>query len=76
MDTGGVLYQQRIQVEGNDGFNTYPLHQLAAAIPLMKQALRDAVDGNLTPRDGVDPSVWYHPTLGQYLRYRFSRSVK
>jgi hypothetical protein len=43
----------------------------------MKRALRDVVDGTLTRRDGVGPSgLWYHPTLGQYLRYRFSRSVK
>lgn len=77
VDTGGVLYQQRIHVEDSDGFNTYPLHQLAAGIPLMKQALRDAVDGTLAPREGVGPSrLWYHPTLGQYLRYRVSRSVK
>lgn len=77
VDTGGVLYQQRIQIGTSDGFNTYPLHQLAAGIPLMKKALRDVVDGTVTTRDGVAPSrLWYHPTLGQYLRYRFSRSVK
>jgi phosphoribosylglycinamide formyltransferase 1 len=77
VDTGGVLYQQRIRIEDSDGFNTYPLHQLAAGIPLMKQALRDAIDGTLASRDGVAPSgQWYHPTLGQYLWYRLSRSVK
>jgi folate-dependent phosphoribosylglycinamide formyltransferase PurN len=77
VDTGGVLYQQRIHVEESDGFNTYPLHQLAAGIPLMKQALRDVLDGTLASREGVAPSgQWYHPTLGQYLRYRLSRSVK
>lgn len=77
VDTGDVLYQQRIRIESSDGFNTYPLHQLAAAIPLMKQALRDVVDGSLVSRDGVGPSgLWYHPTLGQYLRYRFSKSIK
>lgn len=77
VDTGGVLYQQRIQVERSDGFNTYPVHQLAAAIPLMKQALRDVVDGSLACREGVGPSgLWYHPTLGQYFRYRLARSVK
>ncbi|GAB3791376.1 formyl transferase [Dyella agri] len=77
VDTGGVLYQQRIHTEGSDGFNTYPLHQLAAGIPLMKKALRDVLDGTLVSRDGVAPSrLWYHPTLGQYLWYRLSRSVK
>ncbi len=77
VDTGGVLYQQRIAVERSDGFNTYPLHQLAAGIPLMKQALRDVLHGTLASRDGVAPSaLWYHPTLTQYLRYRLTRSVR
>ncbi|MFK2876385.1 formyl transferase [Rhodanobacter hydrolyticus] len=77
VDTGGVLYQQRIRIEDSDGFNTYPLHQLAAGIPLMKQALHDVVDGTLVSRDGVSPSrLWYHPTLGQYLRYRLTKSVR
>ncbi|MEW9570452.1 formyl transferase [Rhodanobacter sp. Si-c] len=77
VDTGGVLYQQRISIDDSDGFNTYPLHQLAAGIPLMKQALRDVIDDTLVSHDGVSPSgLWYHPTLGQYLRYRFSKSVK
>jgi phosphoribosylglycinamide formyltransferase 1 len=77
VDTGGVLYQERIRVEDSDGFNTYPLHQLAGAIPLMKQALRDVLDGTLASRGGVGPSgLWYHPTLGQYLKYRFTKSVK
>jgi phosphoribosylglycinamide formyltransferase 1 len=77
VDTGGVLYQERICVERNDGFNTYPLHQLAAAIPLMKQALRDVLEGSLASRDGVGPSgLWYHPTLGQYFKYRLTKSVK
>lgn len=77
VDTGSVLYQQRIHVEDSDGFNTYPLHQLAVGIPLMKKALRDVVDGTLAGNDGVAPSgLWYHPTLAQYLKYRLSRSVK
>lgn len=77
VDTGGVFYQARIAVERDDGFNTYPVHQLAAAIPLMQAALRDAVDGTLAPKDGVGPSrQWYHPTLRQYLWNRLAKSVK
>lgn len=77
VDTGGVLYQDRIQPERNDGFNTYPIHQLACAIPLMKAALHDVVDGTITIREGMGPSrLWYHPTLAEYLRSRFSGSVR
>lgn len=77
VDTGGVLYQARITVERSDGFNTYPVHQLAAAIPLMQAALRDVVSGTLAPHDSEGPSrQWYHPTLRQYLWNRLVKSVK
>jgi phosphoribosylglycinamide formyltransferase-1 len=77
VDTGGVLYQARISIEDSDGFNTYPLHQLACAIPLMKMALRDTLNGTLAIKEGTGPStLWYHPTLTQYLRNRLSKSVR
>ncbi|CAK0759978.1 Formyl transferase [Gammaproteobacteria bacterium] len=41
IDTGGVLYQDIIRADNCDNFNTYPIHQIAKAIPLMKAALND-----------------------------------
>lgn len=77
VDTGGVLYQARIEVEEEDNFATYPVLQLAAALPLMKAALRDAAEGTLTPRAGEGESKqWYHPTLWGYLAMRRRRGVK
>lgn len=77
VDTGGVLYQARIEVEEEDNFATYPVLQLAAALPLMKAALRDAAEGTLAPRAGEGPSKqWYHPTLWGYLAMRRRRGVK
>lgn len=77
VDTGGVLYQDNISISADDGFNTYPVLQLAAAIPLMNKALDDAVNGRLKVRETAGPSrQWYHPTLRQYLWARVTRSVK
>ena len=77
IDTGGVLYQDTIHVEGPDDFNTYPLHQIAKAIPLMKAALDDVAHQRLEARPGVEPSgLWSHPTLCQYVTHRIRSGVK
>lgn len=76
IDTGAVLYQAIIRPESRDGFNTYPIHQIANAIPLMKQALEDVVARRLRPGSGHGPSkLWSHPTLFEYLRNKAQRRV-
>lgn len=77
IDTGGVLYQARIAPDPSDWFLTYPIHQTAAAIPLMRQALADARDGRLTTTKPDLPSrLWSHPTLWTYLRLWSRRGVR
>ncbi|WNL47093.1 formyl transferase [Dyella sp. BiH032] len=77
VDTGGILYQDRIDVEPEDNFATYPVLQLAKALPLMKAALLDAAERRLAPQAGIGPSrQWYHPTLWGYWKVRFKRGVK
>lgn len=71
VDTGMILYQDTIQVSDRDNFNTYPYLQYAAAIPMMKQAVRDALNSQLQPKTNDLPSKqWYHPTIFEYLKYR------
>jgi hypothetical protein len=77
IDTGGVLYQDTIAVDRRDDFNTYPIHQIAKAIPLMKSALEDVRTHNLRTVPGVSPSrLWHHPTLFGYLRNRLLLAAK
>lgn len=77
IDTGGVLYQGAISVNGADNFNTYPVHQLAAAIPLIRAALDDVRQGQISVRSGVLPSrLWSHPTLGKYVHNWLRKGVK
>lgn len=77
VDTGGILYQACIEVMDDDSFATYPVLQLAAALPLMKAALNDAAEGRLAPRVGKGASrQWYHPTLWGYWTTRLARGVK
>lgn len=71
VDTGMILYQDTIKVSDRDNFNTYPYLQYAAAIPMMKQAVRDAINNQLEPKTNDLPSQqWYHPTIFEYLKYR------
>tara|TARA_Y100000816_G_scaffold290806_1_gene280415 strand:+ start:1760 stop:2533 length:774 start_codon:yes stop_codon:yes gene_type:complete len=76
IDTGGVLYQNFIKVLKNDNFNTYPIHQIAHAIPLMKDTLKDIKENQLNTREGILPSkLWSHPTLFEYIMAWISKGV-
>jgi hypothetical protein len=77
IDTGGILYSATIEPAAGDCFDTYPIHQVAKAIPLMRQVIRDTLAGSLRPRSGDPPSgLWSHPTLFEYLRNWISLGVK
>jgi folate-dependent phosphoribosylglycinamide formyltransferase PurN len=68
IDTGAVLYQERLKPEPNDNYATVSYLQLAAALPLIEQAARDAVQGKIAPRQVDLPSrLWSHPTLWTYV---------
>ena len=70
IDTGGVLYQGLIHANESDNFNTYPIHQIAKAIPLMKTALDDVKNNCINIKDGIHPSrLWYHPTILEYIKH-------
>jgi phosphoribosylglycinamide formyltransferase-1 len=77
IDTGGILYQARIFPTTGDNFCTYPYLQLAAGIPLLKLAVRDALEGRLqTITNGLPSRLYYHPTIWAYLKNRIQLRVK
>jgi folate-dependent phosphoribosylglycinamide formyltransferase PurN len=68
IDTGAVLYQARLQPTDADNYATFPYLQLAAVLPLMEQAARDALAGTLKPQTVNLPSrLWSHPTIWSYV---------
>jgi hypothetical protein len=68
IDTGAVLYQARVTPTRRDNYATFPYLQLAAVLPLMEQAARDALAGALKPQTVDLPSrLWSHPTIWSYL---------
>ena len=69
IDTGDVLYQARLVPDAEDNYSTYPYLQLAAALPLLQRAARDAIAGTLRPEKVDLPShLWSHPTLWHYIK--------
>ncbi len=77
IDTGGVLYQETVTPTLADNFVTYPLLQLGAGIPLLRQAINDAFANQLQVKQTTGESkLWYHPTIWQYLYHRIVHNVK
>ena len=78
IDTGGVLYQQNIEVTKSDNFSTYPLLQLAEGIKLMKKAIQDFSTGHLNEQEPQvpDSKLWHHPTWWYYWYKRITKGVK
>ena len=77
VDTGSILYQKNISVTGKDNFVTYPFLQLAEGIPLMKKGLKDILNDTVIKKSGTkESSLWYHPSIWQYLYYRLTKAIK
>jgi methionyl-tRNA formyltransferase len=78
IDTGAIIAQTLIRPGKSDNFLTYPLLQTAAAIPLLKEAVHNALAGTLAtiPAPAGKSKLWSHPTIFQYLKYRVTRGVR
>lgn len=71
IDTGAIVAQAIVTPTARDSFVTYPYLQLAAALPLLVDAVGKALDGKLATHEAEGESaVWYHPGAFQYLAGR------
>lgn len=76
VDTGDVLYQETVDFSDGGNITAYPHQQVATALPLVRRAIDDAINGRLSPRKVDLPSrKWFPPTLWAYLWYGLSRGV-
>lgn len=78
IDTGDIVAQALTTPDDVDNFSTYPPLQIAFAIPLLKQAIRDALNGKLEniPAPDGKSKLWSHPTVFQYLKCRIGRGIR
>jgi len=76
IDTGAVLYQTRLAPTAKDNYASFPYLQIAAALPLLEKAARDATAGTLRPQTIDLPSqLWSHPTIWDYVRAGLRRGA-
>lgn len=76
VDTGAVIYQQRLKPSKRDTMHSYPLLQTAASTGIVVRALQDAVTGNLNPLKIAAPSrQWYHPPIWTWLWNGVTRGI-
>lgn len=76
VDTGGILYWQRVSPARDDNFVIYPFRLAASGRALVLRAMDDALTGQLRTIDNALPSQqWYHPTLWGYLGTGLRRGV-
>jgi len=77
IDTGNVLFQERIPVTRKDNFATYSYLQLAVGLQLLKKAMEQFFEKKLTPVENkLNSALWHHPTLWGYLSRRIFKGVK
>jgi hypothetical protein len=72
VDTGGIIEQVFISPGKKDNFYTYPYLKYAMTLPTLKKVVESFVSGTPPPtRQPVtnESSVWYHPTIFQWLKY-------
>lgn len=78
IDTGAILSQVTIAPTAEDSFVTYPIMQLAAGLPLLKEAVERVLDDRIEalPPPAGKSKLWSHPTVLEYLRHRARRGVR
>lgn len=78
IDTGGILKQVTTQPTTKDNFSTYPLLQLAVALPLIVETVQEILSENSQEIEAPSgqSQLWYHPTIFQYFFNYLSKGVR
>lgn len=77
IDTGGIIYQQTINVTKKDNYCTYPLYQTSIGIEMMKKSINDYKSNDLkTQNNNLESNLWYHPDIITYLKNWITKGVK
>jgi folate-dependent phosphoribosylglycinamide formyltransferase PurN len=77
IDTGNILFQEKISLKKNDNFATYPYLQLARGLQLIKKSIELLREG-IQPvvKNDLNSALWHHPTIWGYLYKRITKGVK
>jgi hypothetical protein len=76
VDTGAVLFQNRVEATTDDTFSSIYFLQAAAIRPLAVKAVEDALSDSLKPiRVDLPSQQYFHPTLWFYLWTGWTKGV-
>jgi len=68
IDTGRIIYQERIRFNDRNNLVTYPIHQLEMGLRLLERVVVDLENGGLSSAPSVGVSrLWTHPGFFEYL---------
>jgi methionyl-tRNA formyltransferase len=79
IDTGEILAQARVERGPRDNFVTLPYLQLQAGLPLLVDAVRAALAGEIRTVTSLDASasrLFHHPGLVEYARNWITRGAR
>ncbi|RIV74391.1 formyl transferase [Flagellimonas aequoris] len=77
IDTGGVLSQKTIEPTRSDNYSTYPILQAIKGVECLKESINYIKEGKVnTINNNLPSKLYYHPTIWQYLYYRFVKGIK
>ena len=78
VDTGGVLKQVTVMPDKKDNYLTYPLLQLSAVLPSLKNTIELVLTDSIREQEikNMSSNLWSHPTLFQYLKNYLALGVK
>jgi folate-dependent phosphoribosylglycinamide formyltransferase PurN len=76
VDTGDVLYQQRIAVTSDDSIMTYAMLMAAHSREICAKAVEDVLNGRPRPQTVDLPSrQWFHPPIWAYIWTGLTRQI-
>ncbi|CDN48207.1 formyl transferase [Neorhizobium galegae] len=76
IDTGGTLYENRVDPARSDSLATYPLLITASSVDISVRALRDAIDGTLKPYQPQGPSALrFPPPIWTWVYHGLTRKI-
>lgn len=78
IDTGKIIYQSKVTPTNYDNFYTYPMLQLSEGLSLLNKSILYHFNNTITTIENpnIESGQYYHPTIWQYLYFRFIKGVK
>ena len=77
IDTGDILYQDKVAITQRDNFSTYVYLQYAKGIKLLKMAITDIMNDEVEiMHNNSDSKLYYHPTIWNYLQLRITKGIR